>query len=599
MTTFEIVPPHLIVTALRDSGYKNAAYAIAELVDNAVQAGATDVEILCKEQQELVSQRMRKRVREIAVVDNGHGMTTENLRRALQFGNGTRLQDRSGIGRFGMGLPNSSMSQAKRVDVWTWTNGVANAIHSYLDLNEISDGRMREVPSPTPQQPPKEYLRISRTMKSSRSGTVVVWSNLDRCDWRTAHAIFKNSEYTVGRIYRRFLANGKVRIRMASFEDNQMLPQMDDSAVPNDPMYLMEGTSCPAPWDRSAMFELAGDPAVETFEDDKGVKHAVTIRFSVARPAARGGHNPGALDHGKHASNNIGVSVVRAERELELQTQWCNQYDPTERWWGVEVEFPPALDELFGVTNNKQSARALAEFAVLSVDQLADREGYSSEQQLIEAWEADHDPRLILLRVKQSIETNLSVIRRTLKAQTAGGRSEQRHDTGSAESIGTKATERRKEEGFVGASDKDESLPPEQRKEEIKKDLEDHGVDPEEASRRAEGIVEHHLKFDFQPLNIQGPEFFTVRKRGGALLIGLNTNHPAYDKLLTVMERPDGEADVEKLRSRLTRSHEGLKLLFEAWARYEDELADGPRKERAQDARQDWGRVARQFFRDD
>ena len=36
-----IVPPHLVVQAMRDNGYKNAAYAVAELIDNSIQAGAT------------------------------------------------------------------------------------------------------------------------------------------------------------------------------------------------------------------------------------------------------------------------------------------------------------------------------------------------------------------------------------------------------------------------------------------------------------------------------------------------------------------------------------------------------------------------------
>lgn len=35
-----IVPPNLVVKAMRDNGYKNAAYAIAELIDNSIQHGA-------------------------------------------------------------------------------------------------------------------------------------------------------------------------------------------------------------------------------------------------------------------------------------------------------------------------------------------------------------------------------------------------------------------------------------------------------------------------------------------------------------------------------------------------------------------------------
>jgi hypothetical protein len=191
---FDVVPTRLAVKAMRDSGYKNAAYAIAELVDNAVQAAASCVEILCKEDEEMVKQRSRRRIQQIAVIDNGRGMNAEVLRRALQFGNGERLDDRSGIGRFGMGLPNSSISQASRVDVWSWQAGHSSAMHSYLDLEEIAQGRMRDVPMPTAKRVPPEWLRMSATASSASSGSLVLWSKLDKCDWRTAKALFSNSD---------------------------------------------------------------------------------------------------------------------------------------------------------------------------------------------------------------------------------------------------------------------------------------------------------------------------------------------------------------------------------------------------------------------
>ena len=91
MTTHDIVPTHLVVKAMRDNGYKNAAYAIAELMDNSIQAGATQVELLCAEKTEVVTQRQRMRINQLAVLDNGCGMDVDVLRIALQFGNGTRL----------------------------------------------------------------------------------------------------------------------------------------------------------------------------------------------------------------------------------------------------------------------------------------------------------------------------------------------------------------------------------------------------------------------------------------------------------------------------------------------------------------------------
>lgn len=597
---FDIVPASLAVKAMRDSGYKNAAYAIAELVDNAVQAGASVIEILCQEDEELVNQRTRTRLKQVAVLDNGCGMDSEMLRRALQFGNGGRLDDRSGIGRFGMGLPNSSISQARRVDVWTWQTGCDNAIHSYLDVGEIERGELSEVPSPSTEKVPATWVRRSASAKDSTSGTLVVWTELDKCDWRTAHSIFKNSEYAIGRIYRYFIESGKVKIRMADFFGRGTKAGTDDYVSANDPLYLTANATLPPPWNQEPLFEQYGEPKLIEMVLG-GHAHVVKVTVSVAKKAVRDGHNAGDQPHGKHAKNNIGVSVVRAGRELELQTGWCNQYDPRERWWGVEVSFPPALDEVFGVTNNKQSARALAEFAVLDLEQIAEREGYDGSGDLIDAWDQDQDPRLLLVRVKQTIESNLGFIRKIIKAQaTPRAGAEQRHlDPNSAEAIGTQATKRRQEDGLRGTSDLGETLPIEARQTQIEEGLTAVGVDPVEAQERASVLVRTGQKYEFYKVAVESAEFFTVRPKGGSLLIGLNTNHPAYDHLVTLLESSEDDNDVPSLKIRLRKSFEGLKLLLEAWARYEDELTDGLQKERAQDARAGWGRVARQFLRED
>src|SRR3954447_26160296 len=112
VASYDIVPTSLAVRAMRDNGYKNAAYAVAELRDNSLQAEATVVELLCADQEVLVDQRTRRRLNYVAVLDNGTGMDIETLQIALQFGNGSRLEEgkKKGMGRFGMGLPSASIS---------------------------------------------------------------------------------------------------------------------------------------------------------------------------------------------------------------------------------------------------------------------------------------------------------------------------------------------------------------------------------------------------------------------------------------------------------------------------------------------------------
>ena len=136
-----LFPSSFTIRALRDSRYHNTAYAIAELFDNAIEAGAEQIDLLCMEQVQWVNAQSRARISEIAVLDNGEGMDAKTLTQALRFGGGNRHDSVRGIGKYGMGLPTSSMSQCKRVDVWTWQDGVGSFLHSSIDADNIEQGR--------------------------------------------------------------------------------------------------------------------------------------------------------------------------------------------------------------------------------------------------------------------------------------------------------------------------------------------------------------------------------------------------------------------------------------------------------------------------
>lgn len=595
---FDFVPTALAVKAMRDNGYKNAAYAIAELIDNALQARADTVELLCVEAEEQLSQRRVRRIRQVAVLDNGTGMNADVLRLSLQFGNGTHLDDRSGIGRFGMGLPSASISQCRKLEVWTWQSDPDSPLYTYLDLGEIERGGIQEVPPPIRLQMPEFWRRAGTTF--GKSGTLVVWSELDRCTWRTARSIIKNSEFVIGRMYRRFIDSGDAVIRMATFSEGMPTPDEEKWLLANDPIYIMQHTSTPRPFSNRPMFEKYGEawevrPTI-AFNDEQ---HEVAIRFTVAsedsrRPSSTG-LPAGRLPHGKHAGNNVGISIMRANRELELEQSWVDPSDARERWWGIEIEFPAALDEVFGVTNNKQTARYFAQTP--DIEALLD-EGQSIaelRQQLME----EEDPVGPLVEIAEIIRRNLGPIRRLLRDQMRReeGRSRRRHAPDSPEMHGTRETRRRQEQGFTGTSDTEETAPPDERQSAIATELVEQGVSPKQAKELAAATVSDGIKYVFNESDLETSAFFSVRPRGGALIISLNTSHPAYDHLIELLDTPDLENQApEDLVARLNNAWKGLKLLLEAWARYEDEQPEGPRRDQAQDTRNDWGRVARQFL---
>jgi hypothetical protein len=163
----------------------------------------------------------------------------------------------------------------------------------------------------------------------------------------------------------------------------------------------------------------------------------------------------------------------------------------------------------------------------------------------------------------------------------------------------TEKTKERQTEGYRGTSDAGESLPPQQKQEEIEGALSTQGVDTEVAQSLAAQAVRNSLKYVFVEAPSESPAFFSVQPRGGALIITLNTTHPAYDRLVDVLEKESSsENEAAELAQRLNRALDGLKLLLMAWARYEDEQPDGALRQKAQDARLDWGRIARTFLQE-
>src|SRR5690606_13722372 len=119
------------------------------------------------------------------------------------------------------------------------------------------------------------------------TGTLIVWTEIDRLIWYKASTLIDNSELLIGRMYRKFLHQGKTKIRLAAFDiDNPTSYSIDKNALPNDPCYLMENTSCPEPYRDTPLFESFGEEARFTinFHDEN---HEVLIKFSYAKDEVR------------------------------------------------------------------------------------------------------------------------------------------------------------------------------------------------------------------------------------------------------------------------------------------------------------------------
>lgn len=328
------------IQATRDSGYKGTASAISELVDNSIQAGATRIAISVAAN---ASEDQDKAI-DVSVLDNGCGMDPATLRQALRFGGSTRFGDRGGLGRYGMGLPNASLSQARRVTVFTWqapksrTRGHESpprVYSSYLDVDEIVRCEMTEVPEP-------QIMKTRPSACAGNSGTLVCWSQCDRLDNRRVSTIVRKLEVDLGRRFRHFIWKG-LRVTING-----------DNLEAFDPLYLNpKGTISGAQlFGEEMRFEVRADP----FDPRK--TGWVRVRFSELPVHA---WHKLSNDEKRRIgiSKGAGVSIVRGGREVDygwffMGSKHRENYDD---WWRCEILFDPILDEAFGITHTKQQAR--------------------------------------------------------------------------------------------------------------------------------------------------------------------------------------------------------------------------------------------------
>jgi DNA topoisomerase VI subunit B len=127
----ELIARGNFLEAFRDAGYRGLPGALAELVDNSLEAGCGRVDVSWVASE--------TGVMTMTVLDDGCGIPPSAIPSTLQFGGTTRFNGRSGFGRYGIGLPGSSLSQARRVDVYSWRR-VGSVWSSYLALDSVLDG---------------------------------------------------------------------------------------------------------------------------------------------------------------------------------------------------------------------------------------------------------------------------------------------------------------------------------------------------------------------------------------------------------------------------------------------------------------------------
>lgn len=349
---FQLVATSAFVEGMRDSGYKSTGTAIDEFVDNAYQAQATRVDIAY----DVVNPEGNQHdIGGVAVIDNGHGMEPEMIRAAVLWGGTHRHDDRTGLGRFGFGLPSAAVSITRHFEVFSKVKG-AQWYRVVVDLDEVCSGKHTTddglVIAPEAEQATlPAWVTKALGKRGLEQGTVVLLSAPDRLTpgFRKPKGFHNSMMEHLGLIYRGILN------RCALYVNEQRVEPVDPLFLDPNARFYDVGNK---------VFAQGREPLQFAMKNSRtGAEGMVRLRFSYMPPEFQESPDGGNNERLKiMKENNSYLIATRAGRQIdlvmrpdypkeELNKKNLNIYD---RNWAVEVDFDPELDEEFGITVNKQ-----------------------------------------------------------------------------------------------------------------------------------------------------------------------------------------------------------------------------------------------------
>ena len=178
MSEFVKIPADImrVVEGFRDIGY-TFPVAVADLVDNSIEAGASVIDIQVYLQQDGKPA--------VSIVDDGCGMDRDGLLNAMRYG-AAAVDDPSRLGRFGLGLKTASTGFCRRLTLVSTPGGGVQKMFATWDLDVVAERNdwIYEIGEMTPDQGDafEEARDVLEGLTGERpdKGTLVTWEKVDR-----------------------------------------------------------------------------------------------------------------------------------------------------------------------------------------------------------------------------------------------------------------------------------------------------------------------------------------------------------------------------------------------------------------------------------
>ena len=321
----------ILMLSMRAMGYSFES-AIADIVDNSISAEAKKISLrFAIDPSELY----------VAICDDGHGMSSEELFDAMKYGSEQKRAGRADndLGRFGLGLKAASLSQCRKLTVASKKDGVISA---YIwDLDIIEKKKDWFIIECTEDQ--IATIKSISWLDIVEHGTVVIWENFDLLEKSTGSVYSTLTKYQdsvsdyLSLIFHRYLnrpATSRVEICVNNYQISGLDPFLENHNKTN----VRKRVQIPI-MDSSGIERMViVQPFVLPFQKDLTAEDK---RLS------------GGIENYR---SRQGFYIYRNER-LIVWGKWFGRHrDELTKYARIKVDIPNTLDDIWGIDIKKQNA---------------------------------------------------------------------------------------------------------------------------------------------------------------------------------------------------------------------------------------------------
>ncbi|MEE2728579.1 MAG: ATP-binding protein [Candidatus Latescibacterota bacterium] len=329
--------PGRLIEGLRDTGY-NFNTALADIIDNSVDAGATSIDVTIK--MDVDGEVM------ISVADNGSGMNEAALMNGMTYG-AVGQPDPKRLGKFGLGLKTASTAFCRRLSVVSRAETSSEFLKVIWDLDHVVNVEEWELQGEDPTQ---YELDLLHGVAEDGIGTLVVWEKVDR--------LMKEYSDPGGKYARKALENVETKFRdHIAMVYQRFLDPQDDRAHTINIKLNDQPVDAWNPFCQSEEETETVGSESPLAELPDGSKATFGIRAFVL-PRAEHFSSEEAHKKARLTNDMQGIYIYRENRLIQ-PANWLGMFskEPHLTLLRVEFSFDHELDDAFQVDIKKSEIR--------------------------------------------------------------------------------------------------------------------------------------------------------------------------------------------------------------------------------------------------